>query len=138
MRVAGEGVETGESRRKDHAGVVAKFIGQAPTLRKPGAEVGGLVVQDQWDAGVAQRIQACRNRHAGGVLQCEGPLGVDAELRHGVEGSGAARQLDDVSVGVNGLEVAAPIGLLDETGDVLVQDGGSYLRRDEADALVAV
>ena len=65
----GERVVTGKRRAENHAGVVAHGVGQSPAVGQLRAFAGGLVAHDQRDAGVAQRVDARRNRQSGNAIQ---------------------------------------------------------------------
>ena len=134
--VAGEGIQSGKGGGEDHAGVVPKLVGEAPAFREPSPDVRRLVLQDQRDARVAERVEAGRDGHARRALQGGDPLRVDAELPNGVECLRPCCELDDVGGVVDGLEAAAPVIALDQTGDVLIEDGVPNLGRDGLDALL--
>ncbi len=90
------------------------------------------------DPGVTEGIQAGRDGHARGLLEGEHAVRVDPELRHRVEGAGPAGQLDHVGGVVDRHETPAPVRLLDDPRDVLIEHVVSDCGRDLADALGTV
>ncbi len=130
VEVIDERVVSGERRGEDHAGIVAQRVGQAPTVRQLGTERRGVVVVDEREAGVAQRVQARADRQPGAVVERRVAFGVDAELLNGVEGSVTAGQLDDVPFAFDRLEDGFAAVALHQPGDVLVGYLAPNLTRD--------
>ena len=138
LDVRGEVAVAGVRRREDHAGVVLHRVGEAPLVGQLGAARGVLVVLDERDAGVAQRVDAGGDRELRLAPEGGEPVGVDAELLGHVERTGAAGQLDHVGGVVDRLERAAAVLGLDEARDVALGDLAARPRRDHVDELLAV
>ena len=96
-------------------------VGQRPAVGQLGAARRRLVVLDERDAGVAQRVDAGGDGQLGLAPERGEPVGVDAELLAEVERAGARRQLDHVGGAVDRLEARAAVLALDEPRDVLVE-----------------
>ena len=99
---------------------------------------GRLVVQDERDAGVAQRVDARGDRQLGVAPERGQAVGVDAELLAEVERAGARRQLDDVVGLVDRLEAALPSSPLTRRVMCLSSISRRSAAGDHVDALLAV
>ena len=99
----------------------------------------GLVVLDQRDAGVAQRVDAGGDRQLRVAPERREAVGVDAELLAEVERAGARRQLDDVGGVVDRLEASPlPSSPLTRRVMCLSSDLAAQARGDHVDELLAV
>ncbi len=136
FEVVRERVETRERGGEHDSRVVSQLVGQHPPIGELGADASRLVVLDERNAGVAQRVEPGPDRELGHDVERGGPVGLDTELVHDVERAGAARELDDVVRALDGLEHRVGVGPLDQAGDVLVEDLGLQGRRDCGDELL--
>ena len=89
--LVGEAVVAREGAREDHARVVAHRLGQQPALGQVLARRRLLVGLDQWNAGLAQGVQAGGHGQLGRDVEGLDELVGDAVLRGEVEGAGPAR-----------------------------------------------
>ena len=64
-QLVGEVVVAGERRGEDDPGAVADVVGEHPPVGQLAADAGRPVVTDEWDAGVAQRVDAGAHRELG-------------------------------------------------------------------------
>ena len=138
LGLVGHLLQAGQRRREDDAGVVAQLVGQTPAVGQLGAPGRGLVVQDERDAGVAQRVDAGGDRQLGVAAQRGQPVVVDAELRAEVERTGAGGELDHRVEAVDRLPRRASVFALDQARDVLVEDVPPDPGGDHVDPLLAV
>jgi hypothetical protein len=106
IHVGREVADTGERGGEDDAGVVAQGVRQLPAVGQLGPARRVLVVLDERDPRVAQRVDAGGDRQLRLAPQRGDPVGVDAELLGQVERSRAARELDHVRGVVDRLERA--------------------------------
>ena len=136
-QLVGEVVVAGERRGEDDPGAVAQVVGEHPPVGQLAADARRPVVEDERDAGVAQRVDAGADGELGLPPEGGDPLGVDAELRAEVELAGSAGQLDHVGRAVDRLEAGTGLAL-HEAGDVLVEHLVADPRRDDVDPLLAV
>ncbi len=81
--------------------------GSAPAVGQLRPRAGRLVVLDERDTRVAQRIDARGDRQLRVAAQGGEALAVDAELLHQVERAGAGSELDDLVEPVDRLERGA-------------------------------
>ena len=109
--LVGEGVVAGERGGKNHAGIVAQSVGQSPAIRQLRAFAGGLLAHYQRNAGVAQGVDARRDRQLRGAVEGGQAIGGNAEFAFQIERAAAARELDDVRHIVDGLESGSPFSL---------------------------
>ena len=94
-------------------------------------------MQHEWNAGVAQRVDAGGDSQLSLPPEGGDPLRVDAELLAQVELAGPAGELDHVGGALDRLEAATGFAL-HQAGDVLVQDLVADPRRDDVDPLLTV
>ena len=132
-----EAARAREGRGEDYAGVVAHRVRQHPAVGQLRADTGCLVVLDEWDPGIAQRVQAGTDRQSCDTVERGVPLLVHAELPHEVERAHPTGELDDVRRVANRDEAARAVLVLDQPRDVLVEHPPAEPRRDGADELLA-
>ncbi len=129
VELVGELVVARERRAEHDPGVVAQRRGQGPAVRELRAGGRRLVVLDERDARVAQRVDARADRELRRAAERREPPGVDAEVVLEVHLPGARRELDDVGDVVDRLEVRLAVLALHEAGDVAVGDLVAHARR---------
>src|SRR5438309_8739812 len=132
----GQRVEAGECRRKDHAGIVAQRVRQRPAVWKFCTLAGGLIAEDEGDAGISQCVDAYGNGELSYAIESRVAIGGNTELIFQVKRSSAARQLDDVGNIGDGLERAAVLSL-HQACDVLIQHQLPEANGDGLDELLA-
>ena len=127
-----------ERRGKDDAGVVAHRVRQTPAVGQLGADRRLLVVHDERDARVAQRVEAGADGHPGRRVEGGVPARVDAVLGDDIDRGVGARELDDVGLVVDDLETArAGRRVLDQPGDPHPGHLGADAARQRGDELLA-
>ena len=117
-QLVGERVEAGEHGGEDHPGVVAESFRQYPTVRQLRALAGGLIAQDQRDAGVAQRIESGADGESRHAVEGGHTIRRYAEFLLQVEGAAAGRQLDHVRHIVDRFKRGTAVVALDQARDV--------------------
>ena len=136
---AAKSVDAREGGGEDHAGVVAQRVRQPPLVGQLGAARRVLVVLDERDAGVAQRVDAGGDRQLRLAPERREAVGVDAELLGEVERRRRAPASLITSAGSSIVwKRAAAVLALDEARDVALGDLAAHARRDHVDELLAV
>ncbi|OPZ52609.1 MAG: hypothetical protein BWY91_02247 [bacterium ADurb.BinA028] len=133
-----EVVVAGERRGEDDSGLVAHRVRQAPTVGQLRADGRLLVVHDERDARVTQRVEAGPEGHPRGRVEGGVAARVDAVLRDDIQRGVLSGEFDDVGLVVDDLEAARPRGrVLDQAGDPHPGHLGADGRRELADELLA-
>ena len=132
----GERIQTRKRGAKNHSRVVAQSVGQGPAVGQLRAFCRGFVALHQWNAGVAQGVEANGNGELSVAVEGGNALGGDAELFLQIECAAAACQLDDVRDITDRLERAAVV-VLHQARNVFVHHSAAKADGDGVNELIA-
>ncbi len=119
----GIGVVAGESGCKKYSGVIPYCVREHPSVGQFGPLGSRLVVHDQGNSGVAQRIDPCADRQLGHAVERGQAVFGETEIAHEVEVPGTGCELDDIIQIVDGFESSFTAFRFDQARDVLLHHG---------------